>query len=199
MRRAVGILAIALASCVKAGAPPRVALPAAAPGRILLVRHAESWKNLPDHGGKPSDQLDDLTPKGAGEAVALGAMLGGRGITAVASSPAQRARKTAQPIADSARVSLVVDDALALPGLLETTEQMATRLANAIASHRKAAPEGVLVVVTHGDLIAAFVGGIAGTPARKRERKNMPPVGSVTEIGIDAEGRWTLGATGVVP
>ena len=77
--------------------------------RLLLLRHAESewnaqgrWQGLAD---------PPLSPRGLQQAGAAGALLGGYGITALASSHLHRARTTAESIAPALGLSrrLVID------------------------------------------------------------------------------------------
>ncbi|HLZ18080.1 MAG TPA: 6-phosphofructo-2-kinase/fructose-2,6-bisphosphatase [Smithellaceae bacterium] len=66
---------------------------------LFLVRHAQTDYNLEDRiGGDP-----DLTPKGAGQAKALGHFFAGRKISYIFTSMKLRTRKTAEAIAELQR------------------------------------------------------------------------------------------------
>lgn len=78
--------------------------------RVHLVRHGEVHN--PDgvlYGRLPGFRLSEL---GQRQALAVAEFLADADITAVLSSPLERARQTAAPIADSHRVDPVVDDRL---------------------------------------------------------------------------------------
>lgn len=77
---------------------------------VTLVRHGETARSrLSEYSGR----LDvALTATGRAQAASVARRLAGSGIDAVLSSPLERARDTAQAIADAARLELVVDERL---------------------------------------------------------------------------------------
>ena len=69
--------------------------------RVYLVRHGQALSNLDPEPDLPPEQLDHLTELGQRQAEKAGAALRGRGIGAVLTSPASRARETAALVASA--------------------------------------------------------------------------------------------------
>ena len=141
-------------------------------GELLLVRHAKAAGQAPDA---------PLTPEGEWGAARLADALAERGITRIVSSPWTRAVETARPLAK--RLSLEVetdprltervlsgvsvpdwqtrlrasfaDAELVLPGG-ESGQVARTRILAALEEARD--PDGLTVVVTHGNLMALALG-----------------------------------------
>ncbi|HZL35986.1 MAG TPA: histidine phosphatase family protein [Tepidisphaeraceae bacterium] len=151
--------------------------------RVLLVRHGESFANLPHAAEASSDRLDHLTPRGWDQAAAAADLLKHEPIPVIVYSPAARTRETAGAIAAkwNGAVTPVADDAfrplaggpdamaMSQPANSDfgaTVDQAANEIAELARRH----PGRTVVVVTHGDVIAALTaraGGraIAGAPA----------------------------------
>jgi broad specificity phosphatase PhoE len=66
--------------------------------RVYLVRHGQAFSNLDPVPDLPPGELDHLTALGTRQAEAAGRALAGRGVTRVLTSPASRARETAEGI-----------------------------------------------------------------------------------------------------
>ena len=115
---------------------------------VLIVRHAE----------KASDAEDSpLTEAGAQRAQALVRVAEGTGVSAVYSSQFKRNRDTTQPLAE--RLGVAVTEA---PVNLQNPGDYGKRLAGEIVGkHRGQA----VVVVGHGNTVAATVKGLTGRPA----------------------------------
>ncbi|MBK9178164.1 MAG: histidine phosphatase family protein [Acidimicrobiales bacterium] len=78
---------------------------------LLLIRHALPIRVEHDEGGPPADP--ELSEVGRDQALHLAAWLRDERIDAVFSSPMQRARETAAPLAAAHGLEVVVDDELA--------------------------------------------------------------------------------------
>jgi probable phosphoglycerate mutase len=63
--------------------------------RLFVVRHGEALSNLARPPSGSPDDLDRLTERGHAQSKAAGRVLAGRGIEAVVTSPARRARESA--------------------------------------------------------------------------------------------------------
>ena len=72
--------------------------------RVYLVRHGEALSNLDPAPNLPPAELDHLTPLGRRQAAAAGRALAGRGVVSVLTSPAFRARETADGVARALRL-----------------------------------------------------------------------------------------------
>jgi probable phosphoglycerate mutase len=91
-----------LATALPAADPLAALPPVPADGlRVYLVRHGQAYSNLDPEPDLPPDQLDRITELGRTQADAAGAALRGRGVVEVLSSPAGRARETAERIASA--------------------------------------------------------------------------------------------------
>jgi broad specificity phosphatase PhoE len=80
---------------------PVLPSPPAAGLRVYLVRHGQAFSNLNPEPDLSPEQLDHLTDLGKRQSDAAGAALAGRGISVVLTSPASRARETAERLARS--------------------------------------------------------------------------------------------------
>ncbi len=213
------LLALVVAAAVQTPAElPPVAADAV---RVYLVRHGQAFSNLDPEPELPPDQLDRLTPLGHAQAKGAAAALAGRGIAAVYTSPAGRARETAAELAAALGLtappsveprigSLKVgknpkgedddwDYRIAeweagrdpVPPGGESMAQMGERVFAAVREVRPARAGKAIVFVCHSEVIGAFVGAVSGTPAPKR----YPPSaknGSLTVVDLGADGKATL-------
>lgn len=165
--------------------------------RVYLVRHGQAFSNLDPEPDLPPDQLDRLTDLGHAQSRAAAAALAGRGVTAVYTSPAGRARETAAELTKALGVAAATveprvgslqvgknpkgedddwDYRIAeweagrdpVPPGGESMAQMGDRV-RAVVSELAAKHKGQsVVIVAHSEVIGAFVGLLQGTPPAKR-------------------------------
>lgn len=179
---------------------------------VYLVRHAESKKNVAHLPWTPEEELDTLTVKGRRQAAAIGRFLKDKGIVAVLSSPADRARETAQAISQviGLKRGYEVEKAFASlrPGKDRDGNQMSWAWREKQwAQGQDPRPEGgeslldgeiraknalnrlserfygmAVVIVSHGDICAALLGHAENAPMSKRYVLHNVPTGSVSEL-----------------
>jgi probable phosphoglycerate mutase len=155
---------------------------------LILVRHAEPVRIVDADG--PADP--PLAERGKKQAEALAAYLGGEPIGGVWSSPMQRARETAAPLAAALGVDVVVDTELAewdreatsyipieelkankderwvamVEGTLDTSgvdlDEFRAGVVTAIDHVITGNPGGSIAVVCHGGVINAYLAHILG-------------------------------------
>ncbi|HWE94469.1 MAG TPA: histidine phosphatase family protein [Tepidisphaeraceae bacterium] len=172
--------------------------PRTATTRILLVRHGEALVNLPHPADASPDSLDQLTPRGLGQADAAANRIRGQSVALVVTSPARRARETAgaiaarlytgnPPVSDDAFAPLPPGGASASSMMRGPTTQDSMVMAAPDAQSRDAAvdrarqaidrlsqqhPGQTILIVTHGDVIASLIG-------------HEVPVGSISQIDVN--------------
>jgi broad specificity phosphatase PhoE len=176
------------ADAVLAALPP---LPSGAL-RVYLVRHGQALSNLDPVPDRPPAELDHLTALGTRQAEAVGRALAGRGVTSVLTSPASRARETAEGIARALGLSAPEVEAQLRPMERgESMEQVGDRvdgLVRAVArSHRGTG----VVLVAHGEVLAAYLGHLGGPSAPKRDPKGLGN-GSITVVDVAPTGAPTI-------
>ena len=186
----------------------------AATARVFLVRHGQAFSNLDPEPKLPPVKLDSLTDLGHAQARAVAAALKGQDVSGVLSSPAGRARGTAEDIRDALKANLVVIEPSLRPLDLgrapdgkpldwdqriaewsagrdptppggESLERVGARVLELVMMQRRRGQ--ALVFVSHGEVIGSFLGLLQGTPAPKR----YPPKvhnGSITVIDV-SEGK----------
>lgn len=225
MRRALLPALACLLACASPAPPPAAApQPAPAPQAartLVVVRHAQSWKNVTPPEELPPEREGALTPRGEEQAKALGARLRGRGSFVVLSSPVERARQTADLIAAALAAErgspVAVRESPGLAPLRAGLTPDGDPVTMDWREEQWAAGEdprpeggeslqdgtqralkliadtpGDLILVTHGDLAAALVGHAAGAPFPTRWEAHQQPTGSLTVLTIDAQGRWKI-------
>lgn len=165
--------------------------------RVFLVRHGQALSNLDPEPELPPDQLDRLTELGRTQATRVGAALRGRGVRVVLTSPAGRARETADalhkplegatlrveaalrplelgrapdgaPLDWDARIADWESGRDPVPAGGESLEQLGRRVSDLVAALAKDHPGAGVVLVAHSEVIAAFLGHVRGTPPAKR-------------------------------
>ena len=146
--------------------------------RVYLVRHGQALSNLDPVPDLPPAELDHLTALGTRQAEAVGRALVGRGVTSVLTSPASRARETAEGIARALGLARARGRAAAAAHGARRGESMARvgdrvdGLVRALARSRRGT--GV-VLVAHGEVLAAYLGpsgplGAEAGPEGPRDR-----------------------------
>jgi broad specificity phosphatase PhoE len=204
----------ALFALMMLAAPAHAQEPVPAPMHVILVRHASAWKNVPSaQRPRPMSaaELDSLTPSGLALAEKVGKSLAGKGVVAVYTSPANRARQTAaaiakatgagEPITSDAFRSLDVgNDARAASGTMrmknwksgddprppggESLEDGLARANAELLQLAKQHPGQTIVVVTHGEIASSLITQAAGQDLLANYFKNFPDEGSVHEFDV---------------
>jgi broad specificity phosphatase PhoE len=188
--------------------------------RLYLVRHGQALSNLDPAPDLPSAELDHLTALGKRQAEAAGHALAGRGVASVLSSPASRARETATGIAKALGLPPPVEEPRLRPIELGRTAEgrpltWKGRAAEWEAGRDPSPPEGEsmeglgvrvdelvralalgrrgtgLVLVTHGEVLAAYLGRLRGTPASKRYPPGLANA-SITVVDVLPDGTATI-------
>jgi probable phosphoglycerate mutase len=210
---------------------------AAAPGlapvsadsvRVFLVRHGQAYSNLDPEPDLPAERLDSLTDLGRQQSRAAAGFLKAQGVSAILTSPAGRARETAEEL----RRALGLGAAAAVEARLrpldlgrgpdgapldwdareveweagrdpspqggESLEQLGERVLELVRSLRPARAGKGVALVAHSEVIAAFTGALEGKPGARR----WPPTarnGSVTVVDLGTSGAPRLLLAGHVP
>jgi broad specificity phosphatase PhoE len=170
--------------------------------RVFFVRHGQAYSNLDPKPRLSPEQLDRLTARGRAQAQRTADALRGHGVTLVMTSPAGRARETGEiirmalgtpPVSEETRArslalgrspsgqALGWDEREAewkagrdpAPEGGESLQQLSDRLLDLVASLSRAHPGQSVVVVTHGEVVAALVGALQGQPAHLREEVHV--------------------------
>jgi ribonuclease H / adenosylcobalamin/alpha-ribazole phosphatase len=165
--------------------------------RVYLIRHGQALSNLQPPPSPAPRGLDHLTPLGERQASRVGEILAGKGVKLVVTSPAGRARESAEKIAASLGAAPVRVEARLRPLDLgndatgkqldwdareaewkagrdpsppggESMAQMGERVMAVVKDLRKEAPGASVVLVAHGEVITSFFGQVQGTPPPKR-------------------------------
>jgi phosphohistidine phosphatase SixA len=119
---------------------------------ILLVRHARAGER---GSAGPDDSQRPLDEKGRQQAEALAAMLEGRRLKRILSSPYRRCVETVEPLARAHRLEIELRDELA----------EGAPVSDVVALTAGQDDEADMVLCTHGDVIGEMVGH--GRPAKK--------------------------------
>ena len=189
------LLGVTLAAAVAARADDALGgLPSLPSGavRVFLVRHGQALSNLDPAPSLPPAELDHLTPLGERQAEAAGRALAGRGIAFVLASPAARARETAEDLSRELALSPPAVESRLRPK--EPGESVAVvgdrvdHLVRALARSRRGT--GV-VLVTHGEVLAAYLDRFRGAGAAPRDAKGLA-TGSITVVDVAPTGRATV-------
>ena len=167
--------------------------------RVYLVRHGQAFSNLDPVPDLPPAELDHLTPLGTRQAEAVGRALAGRGVTSVLTSPASRARETAEGITRALSLAApAVETQLRPMAPVESVERVGDRvdgLVHALARSRRGTS---VVLVAHGEVLAAYLGHVPGPSAPKRDPKGFA-TGSITVVDVAPTGAPTIRLESHVP
>ena len=184
--------------------------------RVYLVRHGQALSNLDPVPDLPPDQLDHLTALGRLQAETAGRALVGRGATFVFTSPASRARETAEGFARALGLSppeieprlrplelglgtdgrkLTWKDRAAeweagrdpSPRGGESMERVADRLDALVRALARSRRGTGVVLVAHGEVLAAYLGHVRGTPAPERYPPGLAN-GSISVVDVAPTG-----------
>jgi broad specificity phosphatase PhoE len=188
--------------------------------QVYLVRHGQAFSNLDPEPDLPPDQLDRLTPLGREQAGETGRVLALRKPALILTSPASRARQTADEIRQAAGAVEVRteprvrplelgrsasggpgdwDDRIAewtagrdpAPAHGESLAQLGERVLQAVRDERKRHAGRGIVVVAHSDVIGAFLALVRGQPGAKGYPFEARN-GSVSLVEIGADGHPEL-------
>jgi broad specificity phosphatase PhoE len=157
---------LALTLALGLAAPPERA-PADAPGvlQVYLVRHGQAYSNLRPPSQMTDAELDRLTPLGKEQAAETGRALAARAPAAILTSPAGRARETAELIREAAGAAPVrVERRVRSQEDQERPEQVAARVMEAVQAERQRHRGQSIVVVAHSEVIGAFLKHVQGQP-----------------------------------
>jgi probable phosphoglycerate mutase len=188
--------------------------------RVYLIRHGQALSNLEPPPSAAPRGLDHLTPLGEAQARKVGEILAGQGVKLVLTSPAGRAKESAEKIAaalgaapirvearlrplelgtDASGKPLSWDDRAkqfaagrdpAPPGG-ESMAQVGERVMALVKGLRVEAPAASAALVAHGEVIAAFIGEVQGMPPPKRYPPRLAH-GSITVVEACPDGSVTL-------
>jgi phosphohistidine phosphatase SixA len=120
---------------------------------ILLARHAQAGRR---GTAGPDDSRRPLDERGRQQAAALAAMLSGRPLTRIATSPYRRCVETIEPLARAVGLEIELHDELAEGAPLSDVLAL-------IADHDD--EQSDMVLCTHGDVIEEMIG--RSRPAEK--------------------------------
>jgi len=130
-----------------------LAAPAAALDTIYLVRHAEKVEEWPPD--REISALQPLSPEGVARAHALAVRLKDAGLAAVYASRTTRTLHTGLPLAHSAGIPLVADDATIKP------DRMAAFLSTLRAKHTQ---DRAVLIVGHSNTIPELLLQLGAKP-----------------------------------
>jgi len=164
--------------------------------RLILVRHAEAYRNLPGRQSVPDSMLDTLTPRGIKQADAVGKALkeDGEQVATVLTAPTGRASQTAALLmkALGLRGNPVKAPAVDACQPDETNADKAVRIMGAIARLEKEYPGKTAVIVTHWHLIQCALDRAAAQNQKNGTDNNYQcPPGSMTVLHIDKDA-WRI-------
>jgi broad specificity phosphatase PhoE len=194
--------------------------------RVFLVRHGQAFSNLDPVPDLPHAKLDSLTNLGHAQSRAAAEALRGLDIGLILSSPAGRAKETAEDLrrvlsAPPVRVETRLrpldlgqkadgspfdwDERIAVwkagqdpsPARGESLERVGQRVLDLLEETARAR-SGSIVVVAHSEVIGSFLGHLNGTPAPRRYPPNLRN-GSITVVDVAAEEMPRVLLSNVVP
>jgi probable phosphoglycerate mutase len=218
----VSTLALAVALGVAAAPhPPLAEVSSPAPAvQVYLVRHGQAFSNLVPTPKLPPDQLDRLTELGRAQAAETGRALAGSRPALIVTSPAGRARQTAEEIQRAVGAIEVRTEPRVGPLELgrsasggpgdwdereaewragrdpvppggESLGQLGERVMQAVREEVQRKPGRPIVVVAHNEVISAFLALVRGEPGARGFPFSLRN-GSVSLVEIDAGGKPAL-------
>jgi broad specificity phosphatase PhoE len=188
--------------------------------RVYLVRHAQALSNLDPAPHLPPEQLDHLTGLGTRQADAVGRALAGRRVSRVYSSPAPRARETAEAIARALAIEAPTLEPRLAPMLLgraadgrsltwheraveweagrdpspadgESMERVGDRVGELVHALARSRRGTSVVLVAHGEVLAAYLGHLRGLPPASRYPPGLDNA-SISVVDVAATGAETI-------
>jgi len=196
--------------------------------RVFLIRHGQAYSNLDPTPDLPPAQLDRLTDLGHSQSRRAGLALKGHGVALVLSSPAGRARESADELSAALGAGVARMDARLRPLELgrtpaghpldwdareaewaagrdpqpdggESLDQVGRRVQELVTNLAKDHRGASIVLVAHSEVIGAFLGLVAGTPAPRRLDASSVRNGSITVVEAGAAGPEHLVLLDYVP
>lgn len=194
--------------------------------RVFLVRHGQSFGNVPAAEIPAGQARDALTERGQEQAVDLARLLAGQPVAALISSETQRTAATLAPLAQQSGLPVSQSSAFnkmklgqkpdgepaswnwrvqqwqqdtdprSLDG--ESLYDVGCRAFRAIQALENLAGQAV-VISSHGDVIAAMCGSADNAPSWDRWPQYECVTGSVQVIDIELGGPATLRAFNIEP
>ena len=163
--------------------------------QLILVRHAEAYRNLPDRQSVPGSKLDTLTPRGIKQAEAVGQALkeSEAQVATVLTAPTGRASQTAALLMETMGLEgePVIDPAVDACQAGETNADQSARIMGAIERLEQRYEGETVVIVTHQHLIhCALDRAVRNEKDDAGEFFECPP-GSMTILHI-SEDAWTI-------
>jgi TPR repeat protein len=163
----------------------------AAPSGLVLLRHAEAWKNVNAPPEMNEDDLEQLTPLGRAQAQSWAGWDSGRELSSLMASAAPRAQGTARPIADALSLHLTPADEFApVPAGLSTSDGVALLWSDLVAAMRAGqsdAGEGGTPLAEAGAAALGRVSDLAPAEFRIAVTHGDRIVGILLAVGMDAE------------
>lgn len=189
--------ALAVAAPVRGGA----AEPSARPGvlQVYLVRHGQAFSNLDPAPKLPPPELDRLTALGHEQASETGRVLALRQPALILTSPARRARQTADEIKQAAGgVTVRAEPRVRSQEPGESPARVGERVLQTLREEQKRHGGRPIVVVAHSEVIGAFLALVQGEPGATA---HPFPVrnGSVSLVELGHDGRPEMVFTNRLP
>lgn len=160
--------------------------------RVYLVRHGQALSNLDPAPSLPPAELDHLTPLGTRQAEAAGRALAGRGVASLLTSPAGRARETAEGLSRALGLAPPgVDPRLRPKEVGESAGQVGDRVDHLVRALARSRRGRGVVLVAHGEVLAAYLDRFGGAGVAPRDPKGLA-TGSITVVDVAPTGRATI-------
>ena len=189
------LVGVTLAPAVAARADDALGrLPALPSGavRVFLVRHGQALSNLDPAPSLPPAELDHLTPLGERQAEAAGRALVARGVASVLTSPAGRARETAESLSRGLGLAPPgIDPRLRPKEPGESVVVVGDRVDHLVRALARSRRGTGVVLVAHGEVLAAYLDRFRGASAPRRDPKSLATV-SITVVDVAPTGRATV-------
>jgi probable phosphoglycerate mutase len=164
-------------------------LPTERASLLLLIRHAHTSAVGTSLSGR-TDNVP-LSEHGRQQLVALCQALRGVRIDAVYSSPLERARATAQAVADERELTINLrDELLEIPGGEHATAIVA-RATRALEAIARGHPGETVAAITHAEVIRSAVLHYQRRSLDLYHEIDVPPA-SITEVRLSAKGAEVL-------
>ena len=163
--------------------------------QLILVRHAEAFRNLPDWQSVPDSSLDSLTPRGIKQADAVGKALkeSGLQVATVLTAPTGRAGQTAALLMKALGLQgkPAIDPAVDACQAGETRADRSARIMGAIARLEQRYIGKTVVIVTHQHLIHCALDRAAQNEKDGTGEFFKCPPGSMTVLHISKDA-WKI-------